>query len=105
MGYLREHDIVLTSSSEDFSSSVIKKLGLELALKDLGPLCYVLEIHITTLKKGDILISQEQYLASLLEQLGLQNLKPAETPMESKLHFPTDKFLDEESQRRYRQTI
>lgn len=50
-------DIILTSSSEDFSSSVIKKLGLEFALKDLGPLCYFLGIHITTLKNGDILIS------------------------------------------------
>lgn len=64
-------DIILTSSSNEFSSTVIAKLVTEFALKDLGPLSFFLGIHVTTLENGDIFISQEQYLASLLENLRL----------------------------------
>lgn len=89
-------DIILTSSLEEFSSSVILKLGKEFSLKDLGPLGYFLGIHVTALQNGDILISQEQYLAPFLEKLKLQNLKPAETSMVSKLHFPESDDLDDD---------
>lgn len=98
-------DIILTSSSDNFVSMVIVKLGEEFALKDLGPLSFFLGIHITTLDNGDILISQQQYLAMLLENLGLQNLKPTDTPMEGKIRFPASDLLDNDGQHRYRQTV
>lgn len=54
-------DIVLTSSSNDFVATIIPKLDAEFTLKDLGPLCYFLGIHLTTLENGDILITQQQF--------------------------------------------
>lgn len=87
-------DIVITSFSDKFISTVIAKLGKEFVLKDLGALSFFLGIHLTTLDNGDILISQQQYLATLLDNLGLRNLKPTDTPMETKLHFPASEFLD-----------
>lgn len=96
-------DIVLTASSDDFISTIITKLGNEFALKDMGPLSFFLgRIHLTNLGKGEILVSQKQYLATLLENLSLQNLKPVDTSMEAKLQFPASDVLDDFGQRRYR---
>lgn len=98
-------DNVITSSSDDFVSLVVKKLGGGVPLKDLGPLCFFLGIHLTYMANGDIVISQQQYLAMLLENLGLRNLKPADTSMEVKFYFLASDFLDNDGQRRFRQTI
>lgn len=59
-------NMVLTSSSDQFVEEIIKKLGNEFALKDLGVLGFFLGIHLKQLHNGDVLISQEQYLATLL---------------------------------------
>lgn len=98
-------DIIIMVSSEKFISTVVSELGKEFALKDLGALSFFLGIHLSTLDNGDILISQQQYLATILDNLGLQNLKPAETPMEVRIHFLTSEVLDDSSQCRYRQTV
>lgn len=52
------NDIMLTSSSKQFIAMIIKKLGSEFVLKDLGPLGFFLGIHLTKLDNGDDFISQ-----------------------------------------------
>lgn len=94
-------DIVLTSSLDTFVATVIEKLGAEFALKDLGALSYFLGIHLTTLENGELLIPQQQYLVMLLQTLGLNNLKPVDTPMEAQLKFQPSEPMDDDEQRRY----
>lgn len=98
-------DIIITGLSEKFISKVISKLGKEFVVKDLDAFSFFLGIHLVPLGNGDILISQQQYLATILDNLGVKNLKPAETPMEARVHFPMSEVLDDAGQSRYRQTI
>lgn len=98
-------DSILTTSSNKFIDSVIIKLGNEFVLKDCGNLSFFLGIQFTKLGNGDILTTQQQYFASLLETLGLENLKPMDTPMEERLQFSDSDVLDEKGQWRFRQTV
>lgn len=47
------------------------------------------------LDNGDIIVSQQQYLATLLDNLGLRNFKLTDTLMEVKLQFPASNILDD----------
>lgn len=51
-------NVVLTTSSDDFVSTIITNLGNEFALKDMGPLSFFLGIQLISLENGDILVSQ-----------------------------------------------
>lgn len=98
-------NIILATSCNDFVSMVITKLGNDFTLKDMGPLSFFLGIQLTNLGNVEILISQQQYLATLLENLELQNLKPADTLMEAKMQFLASDVLDDFGQRHYRQIV
>lgn len=77
-------DMVITSSSPDFTSRIVDELSKEFRIKYLGDLSYFLGIHVTCME-GGLFLSQQQYVANLLFEEDLANLKPATTPMETKM--------------------
>ncbi|CAK5267338.1 unnamed protein product [Mycena citricolor] len=61
---------------------VIAQLGTAFKVRDLGPTEWLLGIKIERdADTGDISISQRQYAVNLLEQYGMADCKPVDTPM------------------------
>lgn len=77
-------NIILASSSKEFTRSFTSQLSNEFPVKDIGDLRYFLGIHVTKSNDGSLLLSQHQYLANLLHSTKMDNLKPSPTPMEPK---------------------
>ncbi|MCO5563124.1 hypothetical protein L7F22_016760 [Adiantum nelumboides] len=66
------------------------KLSKKFEMKDFGELHYILGIEVSWLKKGDIFISQQKYLHSILDRFGMISSKPVSTPMESTLKLTNE---------------
>jgi hypothetical protein len=73
-------DIIVTSSKPQAVAGLLKKLGDEFALKDLGNLHYFLGIEVTKVCDG-IILSQDKYANDLLRRAEMIMCKPASTPL------------------------
>ena len=76
-------DIIVTSSSNEAVTALLKDLNSEFALKDLGDLHFFLGIEVKRNSEGGLHLSQEKYATDLLNRVGLQGCKPAPTPLSS----------------------
>ena len=99
-------DIIIASSSDEAVTTLLKDLGSEFALKDLGDLNFFLGIEVTKNKDG-IVLSQEKYATDLLKRVGMQNCKPSPTPLSSseKLSLHEGEPLSLEDSTQYRSMI
>jgi hypothetical protein len=61
--------IIVTSSKSYAVATLLKKLGDEFALKDLGDLHYFLGIEVKKVNDG-IVLSQDKYANDLLKRVG-----------------------------------
>jgi hypothetical protein len=75
-------DIIITSSKTHAVASLLKKLGDDFALKDLGDLHYFLSIKVKKVNDG-IILSQDKYANDLLKRSGMVMGKLASTPLAS----------------------
>ncbi|WVZ68483.1 hypothetical protein U9M48_017417 [Paspalum notatum var. saurae] len=73
-------DIIVASSSQQATASLLKNLEKDFALKDLGDLHCFLGIEVKR-SDGKLLLSQERYASELLKKAGMQFCKPANTPL------------------------
>lgn len=73
-------DIIVASSTHDAVTSLLRQLGQEFALKDLGKLNYFLGIEVNHVHNG-IILTQEKYASDLLKRVGMMNCKAATTPL------------------------
>ena len=73
-------DIIVASSSSEATTSLLRDLNVEFALKDLGNLHYFLGIEVKQIKDG-ILLTQEKYTTDILKRVGLEHCKPVSTPL------------------------
>ena len=73
-------DIIVASSSSEATSTLLRNLKNEFAIKDLGELHYFLGIEVKRLNEG-ILLTQEKYAKYILKLVGMTNCKPSSTPM------------------------
>jgi hypothetical protein len=64
-------DIIMASSSQGVSA-LLKDLGVEFALKDLGPLYYFLGIEVKQ-QDGGLHLPQSKYASDVLRRAGMQN--------------------------------
>ena len=64
-------DIIVTSSSDETVTTLLKDLGSEFALKDLGDLNFFLGIEVKKNKDG-IILTQEKYATDLLRRVGMR---------------------------------
>ena len=65
-------DIILTASSDALRNSIMSKLSVEFAMKDLGPLSYFLGIFVTKRTSG-LFLSQKKYAEEIVERAGMCN--------------------------------
>jgi hypothetical protein len=73
-------DIIVASSSEKATTTLLKDLQDEFALKDLGDLNYFLGIEVTKTTYG-IVLTQDKYASDLLKKVGMSECKPVATPL------------------------
>jgi histone deacetylase 1/2 len=73
-------DIIVTSSSNEAVAALLRDLGANFALKDLGDLHYFLGIEVKK-TRDSIVLSQEKYATDLLARVGMQGCKFAPTPL------------------------
>ena len=72
-------DIIITDSSLTQISSLIAKLNIVFALRDLGQLSYFLGIEVSY-NEGSMNLSQTKYISDLLHRTEMFDTKPAKTP-------------------------
>ena len=75
-------DIVLAGKSEQTIANVKTKLGERFRVKDMGEFHYFLGVNVKqNLETGKIWIGQSFYAQTVLKKFGLENCKPAATPV------------------------
>ena len=99
-------DIIVTSSSDEAVTGLLKDLNSEFALKDLGDLHYFLGIEVKR-AGNDLYLTQEKYATDLVAKSGLKGCKPALTPLSSseKLSLSEGELLNQEDSTRYRSMV
>jgi hypothetical protein len=73
-------DIIVTGSSMEAISALLRDLRADFALKDLGNLNYFLGIEVKPTQHG-IVLSQSKYASDILKQVHMTNCKPVSTPL------------------------
>ena len=74
-------DIVVTGSDQDGIQKLKQHLFTHFQTKDLGKLKYFLGIEIAQSSSG-IVLSQQKYALDILEETGMLDCKPVDTPMD-----------------------
>ena len=74
-------DIVITGSDEDGIQKLKQHIFTHFQTKDLGKLKYFLEIEIAQSSSG-VVLSQRKYALDILEETGMLDCKPVDTPMD-----------------------
>ncbi|RVW68854.1 Retrovirus-related Pol polyprotein from transposon TNT 1-94 [Vitis vinifera] len=74
-------DIVITGSDQDGIQKLKQHLFTHFQTKDLGKLKYFLGIEITQSSSG-VVLSQRKYALDILEETGMLDCKPVDTPMD-----------------------
>ncbi|KAK1606993.1 hypothetical protein QYE76_030666 [Lolium multiflorum] len=75
-------DIILVSSSPMAADALIKSLGADFAVKDLGQLHFFLGLEVTHRDRG-LVLTQKKYSLDLLQRAGMLKCKTVATPMSS----------------------
>jgi len=89
-------DIVITSNDQEGIKDLKQHLFSNFQTKDLGQLRYFLGIEVAQSQEG-IVISQRKYVLDILEETGMLDCKPVDTPMDPNvklLHNQGDLYPD-----------
>ncbi|RVW66861.1 Retrovirus-related Pol polyprotein from transposon RE1 [Vitis vinifera] len=74
-------DIVITGSDQNDIQKLKQHIFTHFQTKDLGKLKYFLEIEIAQ-SSSDVVLSQRKYALDILEETGMLDCKPVDTPMD-----------------------
>ncbi|RVW59643.1 Retrovirus-related Pol polyprotein from transposon RE1 [Vitis vinifera] len=74
-------DIVITGSDQNDIQKLKQHIFTHFQTKDLGKLKYFLEIEIAQSSSG-VVLSQRKYALDMLEETGMLDCKPVDTPMD-----------------------
>ena len=77
-------NIVITDSDQDGIQKLKQHLCSHFQTKDLGKLKYFLGIEIAQSNSG-VVLSQRKYALGVLEETGMLDYKPVDTPMDPKV--------------------
>jgi hypothetical protein len=72
-------DIIVASSDQKTTTSLLRQLSQESGIKDLGSLHYFLDIEVHKVTDG-IILSQEKYATDLLQRTSMGSCKPVSSP-------------------------
>jgi len=94
-------DIILTASSNRLRKHFMALLGVEFAMKDLGPLSFFLGIFVSRDANG-MFLSQKQYATKIIERAGMANCSSCPTPVDTKPKLSASKDSPYEDPTKYR---
>jgi hypothetical protein len=99
-------DIIVTSSSPDAVTALLKDLRTDFALKDLRELSYFLGIEVSP-RQGGVVLSQGKYASDLLNKVGMIKCKISPTPLSAteKLSREDGTLLSAKDATRYRSIV
>ena len=97
-------DIVITGSDQDGIQKLKKHLFTHFQTKDLGKLKYFLGIEIAQ-SSSSIVISQRKYALDILEETGMLDCKPIDTPIDPNVKLVPGQGESLEDPWRYRQFV
>ena len=76
--------MVVTGNDPEKRNTLQEYLAKEFEMKDLGTSKYFLGIEVSQSNKG-IFLSQTKYALDLLQEIGMSECLPADTPVEERL--------------------
>nr|KYP40128.1 Retrovirus-related Pol polyprotein from transposon TNT 1-94 [Cajanus cajan] len=97
-------DIVITGNDVATISQLKKHLFSHFQTKDLGHLKYFLGIEVAQSKEG-IVISQRKYALDILEETGMTDYRPIDSPMDPNQKLMTDQGEPFREPERYRRLV
>lgn len=98
-------DLLMVSNKMETLKELKRKLSAKFEMTDVGTVESYLGIHVER-KDGVMRLSQPHYMKNLLGKFGMENCKPATTPMEVGLHLPmNDDGPEQEGDLKYRHMI
>ncbi|XP_021980841.1 uncharacterized mitochondrial protein AtMg00810-like [Helianthus annuus] len=74
-------DIILTTSTDYLRDHLMRRLGDEFAMKDLGPFSHFLGVQVTR-TTNCMFLSQQQYTNDIIERAGMTSCNPVATPVD-----------------------
>jgi hypothetical protein len=99
-------NIIVASSTEKATVTLLQDLKEEFPLKDLGDLHYFLGIEVNKVSNG-IVLTQGKYASDLLRRVGMIDCKPVTTPLSTseKLSLHNGNLLRPEDATKYRSIV
>ena len=97
-------NIVITDSDQDDIQNLKQYLFNHFQTRDLGKLKYFLEIEIAQSNSG-VIMSQRKYVLDILEELGMLDCKPVDTPVDLNIKLVTVQGESLRNSRRYRRLV
>jgi histone deacetylase 1/2 len=99
-------DIIVVSSSQTATDSLLKDLSKEFALKDLGDLHFFLGIEVKQVNDG-LVLNQAKYAKDILSRVGMLSCKGSPTPLSSseKITAHEGTLLGPEDSTKYRSMV
>ena len=97
-------DIVITGNDQAGISLLKEHLCTHFQTKDLGKLKYFLGIEVAQSKSG-IVISQRKYVLDILEETGMLDCKPIDTPMDPNVKLVPGQGEPLKDSERYRRLV
>jgi len=85
-------------------SDIIRQLGVQVSLKDLGDLHYFIGVEVQQTREG-IFLSQQKYIRDLLKRANMEGARPIHTPLSTKPILQLNDGHPPADQKQYRSVI
>ncbi|KAJ9564380.1 hypothetical protein OSB04_000346 [Centaurea solstitialis] len=97
-------DIIFRSTKDDMCKEFEELMHKKFKMSSMGELTFFLGLQVKQKPEG-IFINQSKYVASMLQKFGMNDAKPASTPMETHKHLTADVEGEEVDVHHYRSMI
>ncbi|KAJ9560934.1 hypothetical protein OSB04_006094 [Centaurea solstitialis] len=97
-------DIIFGSTKADMCKEFEELMHKKFKMSSMGELTFFLGLQVKQ-KKDGIFINQSKYVATMLQKFGMNDAKPASTPMETHKHLTADVEGEEVDVHHYRSMI
>ncbi|KAJ9544473.1 hypothetical protein OSB04_024180, partial [Centaurea solstitialis] len=97
-------DIIFGSTRDDMCKEFEELMHKKFKMSSMGELTFFLGLQVKQ-KDDGIFINQSKYVASMLQKFGMNDAKPASTPMETHKHLTADVEGEEVDVHNYRSMI
>ncbi|CAN1170240.1 Retrovirus-related Pol polyprotein from transposon TNT 1-94 [Linum perenne] len=97
-------DIIITGNDPKEIKLIKQKLGAQFEIKDLGNLKFFLGMEFAR-SKDKLFVNQRKYVIDLLEETGMMDCRPVDTPMDANLKLRVCAKEEVKNQERYQRLV